>query len=105
MNTEFQYIKAHYGVKADLHREVIVNGNRGVITSDMGNYIGVNFYDNPTHDPLPCHPTWEVEYLDSFNYKPPIKKRSQSANRYRHFKSLDLDISFGEFLKLKLYRR
>ena len=44
----FEYIKQTYKVPADMNREVIVNGKKGVITEDMGNYIGVNFYDNPT---------------------------------------------------------
>lgn len=31
----FQYIKSQYKVPADMHREVIVNGQKGVITKDM----------------------------------------------------------------------
>jgi len=40
---EFQYIKDRYKVPAEMNREVIVDGKKGVITKDMGNYIGVNF--------------------------------------------------------------
>ncbi|MES2397926.1 MAG: hypothetical protein V4549_18080 [Bacteroidota bacterium] len=94
----FEYIKSKYHVKADINREVIVAGKRGVITKDMGNYIGVNFYDNKTYDPLPCHPTWKVEYLDTFNYDPPILKMTRSKLRYLEFRKADLDISFAEFL-------
>jgi hypothetical protein len=64
---DFQYIKNQYKVPAEMYREVIVDGKRGVITKDMGNYIGVTFYDNITSEPLPCHPTWEVQYLETFN--------------------------------------
>lgn len=98
---DFKYIKDYYKVPADMYREVIVCGKKGVITEDMGNYIGVNFYDNITYDPLPCHPTWEFEYLDTFNHKPPIKKLSQSQKRYRHYRSLDLGCSYKEYLGIK----
>ena len=98
---EFQYIKDYYKVPAELNREVIVGGKKGVITKDMGNYIGVNFYDNITYDPLPCHPTSEVEYLETFNHKPPIKKLTQSQKRYQHYLSLDLGCSYKEYLGIK----
>lgn len=98
---EFQYIKDYYKVNAEMHREVIVDGKKGVITKDMGNYIGVNFYDNPTADPLPCHPTWKVEYLDTFNEKPPIKKTTASQRRYRDFLRDDSNLSFREWLGIR----
>lgn len=98
---EFQYIKGRYAVPADMHREVIVNGKKGVITKDMGNYIGVNFYENETPEPLPCHPTWEVQYLDTFNQKPPIKKLTASQKRYREFLREDSSLSFREWLGIK----
>lgn len=98
---EFEYIKNRYNVPAEIHREVIVNGKKGVITKDMGNYIGVNFYDNVTAEPLPCHPTWEVQYLETFNHKPPIKKLTRSQIRYREFLSDDSGLSFREWLGIK----
>ncbi len=98
---EFQYIKDKYKVPAEMNREVIVAGKKGVITKDMGNYIGVNFYDNQTSDPLPCHPTWEVEYLESFNDKPPIKRLSASQKRYREFLRDDSGFTFKEWLGIK----
>lgn len=97
----FEYIKQYYNVPAELFKEVIVGGKKGVITKDLGNYIGVNFYDELTYDPLPCHPTSEVEYLDTFNKKPPIKKITRSAKRYREFLELDLDCSYKEYLGIK----
>jgi hypothetical protein len=98
---EFQYIKDRYKVPAEMNREIIMNGKKGVITKDMGNYIGVNFYDNVTADPLPCHPTWEMEYLETFNYKPPIKKTTASQKRYREFLRSDSGLSFSEWLGIK----
>lgn len=98
---EFQYIKDRYKVPVEMNREVIVNGKKGVITKDMGNYIGVNFYDNVTTEPLPCHSTWEVQYLETFNYKPPIKKLTASQKRYIEFLHDDSSLSFREWLGIK----
>ena len=96
---EFEYIKNYYKVPAEMFREVIVDGKRGVITEDKGHYIGVTFYDSKNLMPLPCHPTWKVEYLDTFNYKPPKPKNLASKIRYSHYLSLDSNMSFFEYLK------
>lgn len=103
MKNPFEYVKTHYGVPAEMYREVIVNGKKGVITECMGNYIGVNFYDNPTAYALPCHPTWEVTYLDTFNTKPPILKLSRSKKRYLAYLRSECAESFGEWIKNKMY--
>lgn len=100
----FEYIKQNYRVPAEMHREVIVNGKKGVITEDMGNYIGVNFYDNLTTAALPCHPTWEVTYLDSFNSKPPVKKQTRSQRRYQLWRQSDCSESFWEWIKYGMYK-
>lgn len=100
----FDYIKERYQVPAELYREVIVNGKRGVITEDMGNYIGVNFYDNQTTTALPCHPTWEVTYCDTFNRNPPIKKQTRSQKRYQQYLLSECSESFTEWIKLKIYK-
>lgn len=100
----FDYIKSTYGVPAEKFREVIVNGKKGVITEDMGSYIGVNFYDNQTSHALPCHPTWEVQYLETFNRKPPILKMTASKKRYQDYLRSECSESFGEWLKYKMYK-
>lgn len=41
MNCE--YVRAHYNVPAEIGRRVVVDGKPGIITSDRGHYIGVNF--------------------------------------------------------------
>lgn len=98
---DFEYIKNRYKVPAEINREVIVDGKKGVITKDMGNYIGVNFYDNITSNALPCHPTWHVEYLETFNFKPPIKKITASQKRYLEFLHDDSGLSFKHWLGIK----
>lgn len=100
----FEYIKNSYQVPADMHREVIVNGKKGVITEDMGNYIGVNFYDNPTTHALPCHPTWEVVYLDTFNHKPPVLKVSKAKQRYQQYLRSECAETFYEWIKYGMYK-
>jgi len=99
----FEYIKNAYKVPADMHREVIVNGRKGVITEDMGNYIGVNFYDNKTAHALPCHPTWEVTYLNTFNRKPPVFRQSKSKQRYHTYLRSDCSETFSEWIKGRMY--
>jgi hypothetical protein len=99
--TPFSYIRETYGVPAEMHREVIVDGKKGVITKDMGNYIGVNFYDNKTFRPSPCHPTWEVIYLETFNHKPPIEKISASKKRYMDYLEADSGLTFKQWLGIK----
>ena len=99
------YIKNYYGVPADLHREVVVDGKKGVITKDLGNYIGVNFYDDQTAHALPCHPTWKVEYLDTFNPKPPKLKMTRSKRRYQEYIDSDSGMSFPEWLGIQKKNR
>lgn len=95
---EFEYIINHYKVPAEMFREVLMNGRKGVITEEKGNYIGVTFYDDEKLNTLPCHPTWKMEYLETFNYKPPKPKNLASKQRYRDYLALDSDMTFFEYL-------
>jgi hypothetical protein len=97
----FEYIKKTYGVPADIFREVTVDGEKGVIIKCIGAYIGVTFYDRKDKSPLPCHPTSEVMYLETFNRKPPKNKNSRSKQRYRDYLELDTDMSFSEFIGVR----
>lgn len=97
-----KYIKENYNVPADMFREVIVDGKKGVISKDMGHYIGVTFYDSKNKSPQPCHPTWNVEYLETFNNKPPKDKNYRSKQRYAEYVAADwFDGKFGDWLKRK----
>ncbi len=98
--SEFQYIKDRYKVPAEMNREVIVDGKKGVIAKDMGNYIGVHFYDNLTTRPLPCHPDWEVTYLETFA-APPVKKQTASQKRYQEYYHSESGLTFAEWLGIK----
>lgn len=57
-----EYIRRTYGVPAKRGVRVRVDGHAGVVTS-CGHYIRVRF--DGERRPRPCHPTWQVEYLDS----------------------------------------
>lgn len=96
---DFNYIKNFYKIDVQMHQEVIVDGKKGVITKDMGSYIGVNFYDSLTVNPLPCHPTWEVTYLNSFNHNPPVKKQTASQKRYQEYLNSDSSLLFIDWVK------
>lgn len=96
---EFEYIKNYYKVEPKMFMEVIVDGRKGVITEDKGQYIGVVFYDDKKRMPVPCHPTWEVEYLETFNYKPPKPKNLKGKQRYLDFLHLDSEMTFLEYLQ------
>lgn len=95
-----EWIKQNYGVPAELGRDVIVSGRTGVITKDMGNYIGVTFFDDKKKRPLPCHPTSEVTYLKSFT-KLSRFKQSRSAQRYSDYLHSESSLSFKEWLGIK----
>ncbi len=57
------YVRTFYGVPAKRGQRVIFNGKPGRIVSFPGARIGVRFDDQPKYT-LPCHPTWEIVYLD-----------------------------------------
>ena len=97
----FSYVRDNYGVPAEMYREVIVAGKKGVIIKDMGHHIGVYFYERQTYLPSPCHPTWEVEYLETFNSNPPIPKMTASKKRYMEYIDSDSGLTFGEWLGIK----
>lgn len=59
----FEHIKKTYSVPAEIGRRVVVDGKPGIITADRGNYIGVEYDDQPGMV-CNCHPTWNVEYLE-----------------------------------------
>lgn len=66
-NAQLQYIRKTYGVPAFLNSIVNVNGRVGTIMGSIGPHIMVRFEPRLGEDysnPLPCHPTWEVKYLD-----------------------------------------
>lgn len=99
----FEYIKEYYKVPAEIGREILFNGKRkGVIVSDMGNYIGVNFYDSKPEDIVPLHPVWRVEYLGFGSIRKVKKSRMRSKERYREYIEADwFGGTFADWLGIK----
>jgi len=94
---EFEYIKTTYNVPAEIGREILFEGKRkGVIVKDCGNYIGVNFDDEKPGRVSTLHPTWEVEYLDSFAK---IRKQTRSQQRYQDYLHADTGLSFMQYVR------
>jgi len=56
-----QYVRDHYHVPAKRGMRVRVAGREGVITR-FTHYVWVRFDGEQRSEP--CHPTWEVEYID-----------------------------------------
>lgn len=95
MNCE--YVKKYYGVPACINRKVEINGRKGIIVADRGNYIGVNFEDEKPTLISNAHPTWEVKYLGMGK----ARKITASQKRYQEFLTADSGLSFSEWLGIK----
>ncbi len=61
--SSFDYVKRAYGVPVARGRRVLFDGKPGVVTSGSGAHIRVRL-DGAKHS-VPCHPTWEMIYLDN----------------------------------------
>jgi len=61
---DYRYIRSYYGVDPIVGARVTVEGKPGTIVREdpgQGNHLMVRF-DGDKHA-MPCHPTWEVDYL------------------------------------------
>jgi len=95
MSTPFAYVRQHYNVPAAIGRRVIVAGKPGVIASDRGHYIDINFDVDKPGVIRNAHPTWEVQYLDMGTVRP----MTRSQRRYEAFLEAASGLRFGEWLK------
>lgn len=97
----FEYIQQHYKVPAEYGREVLFEGKRkGVIVSDEGNYIGVNFYDEKPNIVRTLHPTSDIVYLQTGK----IRKITAGQKRYQQYLNADSGLTFFEWIKAGLYK-
>jgi hypothetical protein len=78
---QFDYVKQHYGVPAEIGRRVTVNGKPGIIAADRGHYIGVNFDADKPGVIKNAHPTSDVVYLEMGKVRQP----SRWAARYQRY--------------------
>lgn len=91
MNCE--YVRAHYGVPAEIGRRVTVYGKPGIIAEDRGHYIGVNFDSDRPGVIKNAHPTSNVEYHGMGI----IRKPSRWRQRYERY--LEYGSGFASFVE------
>jgi hypothetical protein len=80
MTTEHncEYVRRYYGVPAEIGVRVVVRGKPGIIASDRGHYIGVNFDHHKPGHISNVHPTDEVQYGEMGT----IRQMTRSQRRY-----------------------
>lgn len=92
----FEYINKTYGLNVKINQRVIVDGKGGIIISDKGHYLGVNFDKDKAGVISQCHPTWNIEYLGIG--KPRKLTKSQERGR-RWLECGDMFESFMDFVR------
>ena len=55
------YIKATYGVPAEINRSIKFQGLPGVIVGGSGPYLKIRLDERP-YETLIVHPTWQIDY-------------------------------------------
>lgn len=88
-----EYVRAHYGVPAEIGRRVIARGKPGVIARDRGRYLGILLDCDEPHKIRSHHPADEIEYLDEVGK---VRQPSPSQARYQRF--LEYGDSFDSFI-------
>ena len=92
----FEYIKEYYGVPAELGRVIEYNGERGLITADRGNYVGVTFDKDKPGDISNIHPTDEnLKYISAFKK---IRPMTRSQKNYQEYLRMDCNETFAEWM-------
>jgi hypothetical protein len=63
---ELAYVRDRYGVPAEIGREVRFEGRAARIVGGRGGYVDLL---TPAGELIaPCHPTWEMDYLDGIDW-------------------------------------
>jgi len=102
MSEPLEYVRNYYGVPAVIGRRVTVDGKPGIITEEMGAYIGVNFDGTKATAVMPCHPTWKVEYLEMGT----LPKLTRGQKQWMEYSKVrDCFENFREFLRYKQQQR
>ena len=58
----FDYINKSYGLKIKRGTRVKMQGQEGKVTGVRNAHVLILFDDQKKS--VPCHPTWEMEYID-----------------------------------------
>ena len=91
---DFEYVKEYYGVPACVGRWVTVNGQKGVIAEDRGNYIGVLFDSAKPGQIVNAHPTSNVIYEGVGNVRKPTRSQERDKRYLEYGDGFDSFIDF-----------
>lgn len=93
----FEYIKKHYNnTLAELGRVIEYNGERGLITEDRGNYIGITLDSDKPGTVANIHPTDEgLKYISSFKK---VRRMTRSQSNYQDYLRADCSETFAEWM-------
>lgn len=94
MSNQCKYVQRHYGVPAEIGRQIIFRGRPGIIAKDRGHYIGVNFDADKPGQIYNVHPTDGVEYRGIGK----VRKMTRSQRRYQGWIRSENGLTFSEHL-------
>ena len=92
----FEYIKSYYGVNVELNMGVVFDGDKGVVTNDNGNYIGVTFDKDKAGTVSNIHPTDDLLIFTGELRKP--RKMTRSQKNYQEYLRYDCCETFAEWM-------
>lgn len=101
MRTSLDYVNDYYRVNARVGQVVTYNGKRGVITTGMGNYVGIVLEGERAADAKPYHPRDEnLVYLDETVPLPKMPKMTRAQENYNRYLETEHS-SFADFLGIR----
>lgn len=92
----FEYIRDYYDVNVQLNMEIDFNGDKGVVTKDNGNYIGVTFDKDKPGSISNIHPTDELLKFTGKTRKP--RKMTRAQKNYQEYLRYDCSSTFAEWM-------
>ncbi|MBL4941133.1 MAG: hypothetical protein JKY81_05650 [Colwellia sp.] len=92
----FEYIKEYYGVNVELNMAIEFDGDKGIITKDNGNYIGVTFDKDKPGNISNIHPTDDLLVFTGKYRKP--RKTTRAQKNYQEYLRCDCCETFGEWM-------
>lgn len=103
MRTDLEYVNRYYKVNARVGQAVTYKGRRGVITTGMGNYVGIALEGERAADAKPYHPMDEnLVYLDEMVPLPEMPRMTRAQENYTRFLESEYSGSFAHFLGIRI---
>lgn len=95
----FEYIKDYYGVDVAIGMDIEFNGDRGIVSADKGNYIGVTFDKDKPGNVSNIHPKDEALVFTGKIRK--VRSLTRSQSNYQDYLRSESDLKFGEWMGFK----